>query len=558
LNHPKVKRPQILQGLDMYFKHPFKGTSSTQPEDKKMTNSKNPSGRHTSQDPEEKTGSGRRKKPSSKIIRPSGRNKKQDLEERTGSGRQKKPYNPSVRPTKKDTNHSSNYESTHSRQHEETHDLETATTRRVRRKDIETGDFETPTTRQIRRKKGSSGRNRVLNPNQTRKFLKQGKIEIPEYFPNDIAKRVYERGKLLGIGTQGIVYEAVVKGSYEFKDFDHPLKKVVIKFGKPFDGTDDEHPLTREINMGKHAQRGLVKLLDSGKIEATFPGHRKGMYPYAVYEKLSPFDRVPGLLNFVTATDIIINLIFNLTYVHKKMMLLDVKPENVMLRMPPKKRDASEEAYIRKVATGQYEPVFVDLGSSITRSEVNSNGGCIDRLFTSPIYLAPETATPKDEKWQVGTPNDIYSLMLTWYELLTQQKPYDHRNVEDREQLLSFVRDPKVSPISYDLLEKAVLEAPLQREGVRDQLVNGVMNIFKQSLTRAPEERPNAKQLFEIFRKVFNVKNRLPNLDRTNYAYDSGKGMAWYQDVVFVEDPSMLLEQSGEGTVQDFYIGNIE
>jgi len=558
MNPTKVKQSKLLRGAAQFSQHAYKGTSLTDSEDK-MTAPQNPSGTPNIQNLEERTATGRRKKPSSKNIRPTATppasmaemkqffDRNNDAIDRYEEGPKVIQDCPETAQAYTDaleteihleTKVPSEIKKRPSDRHGKSPRVSpTDDTETVNIEDLITKEAKTNRSTSDRKKKGS-GKQKTQGKEET--------VRIPHYFNRKKQGRTYVTGDFIGSGTQGIVYEASVEGNQSFEGFEYPVKTVVLKIGNPFDGDKEDHPLNQEIQMSKHATRGLVKLLDDGLTEIKFPGHEVSVYPYAVYELLSPMDRVPGLMSFETATDIVTNLLFQLTYLHKKIVLLDIKPPNLMLRMPPKRGDTTEEAYIRKVATGQYEPVFVDIGSAKTKREIVVAGGKVNSLSISPLYLPPETAQNDIRKMKVGVGNDIYALTLSFYQLLTQQEPYQHRNPQGTEEKWSYISDPKVHPLDMDLLQQMAEDVPLYQEKFRDQFVTGFIKLFQQGTSRAAEERSDAKHYLNKFFEVFKIRDRLPNRDGTNYTYDSGKGMKWEQNIMPTKDPSIALQDTGK------------
>ncbi len=361
-------------------------------------------------------------------------------------------------------------------------------------------------------------------------------IPVPAAILN--GKRSYILGKLLGEGAHGICYKATVEGDKRFEGFERDVKRAVVKIGKPMDIQEGQaHPLLIERAAYEFPHPGIVKMLDSGVTEITHDGERVPV-PYIVLEELykHPFHLFNGkVVDPATAIDTFYNLLDHLESIHRGdsatgregLVLMDVKPDNCMLRMSNSNGEYSVEDIVRRIAAGAYEPVWIDLGCVRHRAELRNIHGELGEIIGSPLYLPPETFRFKDGKITPGTyseQTDVYALTLTFYNLLTGKRPYEHRGIDGTELLetIQAVTDKKMSP--YDL-------AAIDKLPITNEAREAVKSVVSAGCAPISIDRLTPRDLLRMSKEAFAVTARLRD-DVTGYRYDATKGLPWHQTLV--------------------------
>ncbi len=336
--------------------------------------------------------------------------------------------------------------------------------------------------------------------------------------------RCYQFIRELGRGGQGIVRLVRVMGELAFDGFAEPVEEAVIKTSTRREGLERERAVYASPNPG------IVKLLDPGKFD-----ERGG---YIVLERLylHPFQlfndkaRRKGI-DLATAVDTFVNLLDILNGLHTRrenpVVLCDIKPDNIMLRMSNKGGTPSLQEYVRRIAAGAYEPVFMDMGCAQDRNELQRKGGCLDQLLGTPIYLPPESTPVLDGKKRFeagvyGPKTDVYALTLSFYEYLTGDRPY--RSVG----LLRF-KGRSFLDKCFELKRKRV--NPLDNERLVDALgaeAKTLRRILELGIDPDPDARPTAAALLDECKSTFKVK---PNYVKIvgEYHYDHAKGLRHMQ-----------------------------
>ncbi len=119
---------------------------------------------------------------------------------------------------------------------------------------------------------------------------------------------------------------------------------------------------------------------------------------------------------------------------------------------------------------------------------------------------------------------DTYALTLTFYELLTSQRPYAHRGVYDlsgEDQLVElFVcKHQGVDPIDERAVHK-VLDL---------KAAESVLEVLRAGLNPDPEKRASLQTLLSLCRQHFEVSERRKK-DAGEYVFDAGKGLVLWQN----------------------------
>ncbi len=273
-----------------------------------------------------------------------------------------------------------------------------------------------------------------------------------------------------------------------------------------------------------------MKLLDKGKID--------GRRDYLVLERLylHPFQLFSAKdkrmnVDVATAIDTFVNLLETLHSLHMRregpIVLCDVKPGNIMLRMQNKGGTPSLQEFLRRIAAGAYEPVFMDMGCAQEREALRATDGKLDQLLGTPVYLPPE-ATPviANDRFEAGTYSakmDVYALTLTLYEHLTADRPYRalglyrHSGRDLLHQCLELKRR-RASPIDPELLTNLL--------GAEAKVIRRILEL---GLHPDPEKRPSALSLLEECKRTFKVKQNFVKT-LSEYRYDEAKGLRLVQE----------------------------
>jgi serine/threonine protein kinase len=394
-----------------------------------------------------------------------------------------------------------------------------------------------PVKRKAKKKtKGSTGRGvRILKKQMDRLVEASEAEEAPvaigdettslmaEMILSDDGRRAYMMGEVLGVGGQGRVFEAAISGDQDFEGFARPVERAVLKMGH----ADCQDALEREKKIYSKPDRGIIKLLDAGKTKRR---------SYLILERLHshPYERFAvrvGRVDLATAIDTFVNLLDILKGIHspkgRDMVLCDIKPDNIMLRLSSSEDTIEEADYLRRLATGSYEPVFIDVGCAQSVSELRKLQGRLLELIGTPLYLPPEAIPElKDGEFVPGfysSKTDVYSLTLSFYEHLTGERPYAHRGLfqlrgEDHlREVFAFKRDT-VNPINVEKLRK-MFGTPLADE---------FQKILYAGLHADPDKRDTVLTLLQRTKEAFNVTERVKD-DTGRYFYDVCRGLRFWQ-----------------------------
>lgn len=145
-----------------------------------------------------------------------------------------------------------------------------------------------------------------------------------------------------------------------------------------------------------------------------------------------------------------------------------------------------------------------------------------DASSEPPVYLPPES-TPNlsdpSSTLHYSVATDTYSLVLTFYELLTGRRPYAHSGLqklsgEDFLVELFAYKHEETSPI-----DEQALGSVLDRRATED-----VMEILRAGLEPDPIKRASLQTLLGMCRRHFRVRDRRKK-DTGNYKFDSVKGL---------------------------------
>lgn len=332
-------------------------------------------------------------------------------------------------------------------------------------------------------------------------------------FSEDLS-RAYVLGRLLGEGGQGTVYTVGIQGGQYFSGFANPVSQAVMKLAHEGFGEN----LLLEGKVAGHGDPGIVRLLDQGKTAAGAP--------FLILERLHrlPGDRLKAQPDLIRASsiDIFVNLLQTLHELHFRkegpLVLCDIKPENLLLRLPGH-CELSDDEYEALVYENSYEPVFVDVGCAQDARALADASGELAEMIGTPAYLPPEsTPVLTGDEITLGVysrKTDVYSLTLSFYALLTGKRPYAHnanlQGLVGREFLLAlFEVKRKPGSLAYD--PQAVIDA------VGEEDAPAVLEVLNAGLAPDPSERPSARSLLKTCEQAFGLQSHRSRPER--YLYD--------------------------------------
>ena len=142
----------------------------------------------------------------------------------------------------------------------------------------------------------------------------------------------------------------------------------------------------------------------------------------------------------------------------------DLKPDNIMVR---------RDGYVKILDFG-----IARLNRSASANDLNATGtltGATPGLLLGTVrYMSPEQVRGQ----QVGTPSDVFSLGLVWYELLTGQ----HAFAED---------------LPVAMMHAISCNPPLPPSRLNSELLPAIEHLLMRMIHKQPEMRPSASQLEE-------------------------------------------------------------
>ncbi len=270
---------------------------------------------------------------------------------------------------------------------------------------------------------------------------------------NEIIDDRYKIITQLGTGGMAIVYKA------------HDLisdKDVALKTLRP-EMAIEKVNLTRFEREARAAASlnhpNIVKVINVG----TFDG-----YPYMVNEfvegqTLKQVLDVRGKFSFIEACHIMYQLCSAVKYAHQHGVIhRDIKPQNIFLT-----KDASIKLGDFGIAT------FAGGNNQITKEGV----------FTgTPNYIPPELITGLP----VTTRSDIYSVGITFFELITGTLPFDGYDINQIAYMHISAKfpslkkyNPKTPDCIANIIYKACKKDPMQRYGDAGEMRNDIEKILR-------------------------------------------------------------------------------
>jgi len=426
-------------------------------------------------------------------------------------------------------------------------------------------------------------------------------------------RTVYEIMGQRGEGAQAFVMDVKIVGNQKFAGYKNKITHAVLKIPKRSKNPQtyrDTYTELSTIAALENEQRnyqntpfGIAKMLDYGtfKINPTENPETEMTMPFIVLEELQQNPRqiadqmrktaaelqkkprlsekeklhleelitfapeYDQLMDVPTSIEIFANLLGGLKYIHRKgLVLIDIKPDNIMFRMKPfegKTRQERLNEYVRRIATGAYEPVFVDLGCAQNRGKLYLKNGDLAEIIGTPLYLPPEAiklVTNKEtEKLEMkpghySPATDVWALTLVFNYFLTGEEPYHGRlDPNDLLEVYHTVSEQGMKgssgagslPISFESLDK--LNTP---GWAKDEL----KKIFSKLLVRAHDLRPDPGFIIEeMLMTPFKLRERFPK--KVQRSYDDGKGSWYYQDALLKEDVQTRLRKTGTHRRPDYY-----
>ncbi len=266
---------------------------------------------------------------------------------------------------------------------------------------------------------------------------------------NDVIDGRYRLDAVLGEGGMAIVYKA--KDLILNKDF--ALK--IIK----------EETMKNAVNLTRFEReaRTAASLNHPNIVRVVTLGNYKGR-PYMVNEfvngkTLRDVLNQRGKLSFIEACDVMLQLCNAVLYAHQHGVIhRDIKPQNVYVLA-----DGT-------IKLGDFGIATFTNASHVTRSEV---------VVGSVHYLAPEIS-----QGNVASPqSDIYSLGITFFELITGRVPYD----DDSAVMvaLKHIKEKFPSPKKYNsktpaCIEKIILKATMKSPNDRYKSVYNMREDIQQ------------------------------------------------------------------------------
>lgn len=208
--------------------------------------------------------------------------------------------------------------------------------------------------------------------------------------------------------------------------------------------------------------------------------------PYMVYEYIKG-QTLAEKLNFLTqltvyeACQVMIQLLDAVSYIHKHGIIhRDIKPQNIFY-----------------LPNGQVKLADFGIAVDANIDETKTEKGIVGSVF----YLAPEICLNKPATEQ----SDIYSLGITFFEMVTGRLPFEEGHAIDI--AISHVKKPFPSTSKYSpnvpkeidkIIQKACKKNPKDRYKTADEML--------EAIKLAMENRDNFKEKKNIFKRIFGFK----------------------------------------------------
>lgn len=320
---------------------------------------------------------------------------------------------------------------------------------------------------------------------------------------DDVIDDRYKVTETLGQGGMAIVYKA------------HDLitdKDVAVKIMRQETAADriNLNRFEREARAAASLNhQNIVKVVNVG----TFHGIPYMINEFVDGQNLREVLDVRGKFSFVEALDIMYQLCSAVMYAHEHGVIhRDIKPQNIFFT-----RDGT-------IKLGDFGIATFQNAGHVTRSE---------SIVGSVHYIAPEVA----EGGNASIRSDIYSMGITFFELITGRVPFDADNqvrvaiMQVKERFPNIRKfNPKTPECVEKIIYKAVSKDPKNRYADASMMRKDVENILlhRELLNKKPSFfyslfHPNAKTVSEKKEEKKQRKALKENMKKNKEEKNDGK-----------------------------------
>jgi hypothetical protein len=281
--------------------------------------------------------------------------------------------------------------------------------------------------------------------------------------------------KRLGQGAMGVVYLAQARDSDELV-----AVKLVLEIKK---NPEAINRFKREILATSFFDHpNVVQIYEAGE---TSDGAYFMVLEYVRGEEIRDVLKRQKRFTPIESVGLLVQLLEGLSAAHKANIIhKDIKPENLMLTA----RDGQPYLKIMDFGLARILDIEEDFGDQIYKTMEGQISG-------SPAYIAPETISGDE----VTQPADIYSVGITFFELLSGALPYGARSL--REHIMSHLYKPakplseiypagQFPPEIQEFIDKCLQKNPAHRFQSCDEALEFVKTRIDPALLR---EAPSAQ-----------------------------------------------------------------
>lgn len=336
-------------------------------------------------------------------------------------------------------------------------------------------------------------------PGCTPPALRPRSVEEGTMLQGPDRQRIYLIHRRLGSDAEAAQFEVMIQGQASFPGYEEEVGVATIKV--PHEGST---VLERERAALATPHPALGRLLCA---EAGNP-------PFLVLERLAPHPvGAFGKVDPVTAINTFVNLLAALSGVHERLgrILCGITPGNLRLRIAAEGPGAE---YLARLASGAWEPVLVDQTETVL-------GGAPPPVLTGdPLWLPPESLPRASGPARFSRKTDVYALTLTFYTLLTGDRPYGRLDLHEKTgaawlgELLA-QKEKGTSPINGMILHER-FAAPV---------VEALLELFRAGLAPDPTQRRSAEDLLQLCKEKLGVVERRPAIAPEAYVWDDAPGL---------------------------------